>query len=257
MLPKDYETAVIEALNEAEYQEIFGLNFSTDPSNWDKGHENVLRKFLTANEDKVSEAKTQLLKTLKWRKEFKPLDAAKETFDANLEKLGVVTKSPDGKAITWNLYGIVKNPGDYFEDADRFIRWRIGLHERALALLDFSDDKLATMDQVHDYMGVSFLRMDSRIKNTSKKAIEMFQLYYPETLNKKYFCNVPYIMMYVFRLIRGISSSATFAKFVVLANGDTLHEYLGDWVPKEYGGKGGSLESMDVTKEVVQEEKVE
>lgn len=257
MLPEKYQKAVIEAFNEAEYQEIYGLNFSLDPSRWGRAHENVLRKFLTANDDNVAEAKTQLLKTLKWRKEFKPLDAAKENFDEELTKLGVVTQSPSGKAVTWNLYGIVKDPGQYFAEEDVFIRWRVGLHERALALLDFADDKLSTMDQVHDYMGVSFLRMDSRIKKTSKRVIEMFQLYYPETLSGKYFVNVPYIMMWVFKLVQGISSAATMSKFHVLASGNQLAGSLGDWIPKEYGGSAETLQSLEVSDNVISQDNVD
>lgn len=245
-LSAEYEKAVVNAFKTAEYQEIFGLNFSTETSKWTKAHKNVLLKFLKANNNQVKEAANQLQKTLEWRKVFKPLDAAKEDFSGDITKLGVLTKTPDGRAVTWNLYGAVKNPGDIFADTEKFVRWRVGLHERALALLDFSNDNLDSMDQVHDYMNVSFLRMDSRIKKASSQIIEMFQNYYPETLKAKYFVNVPYIMMWVFKLVRSVTSEATTSKFHVLANGNQLSAELGDWVPAVYGGKGKPLRDQEV-----------
>lgn len=43
----------------------------------------ILQKFLRANTDDLERAKTQLSEALKWRKEYKPLDAKNEIFDAD------------------------------------------------------------------------------------------------------------------------------------------------------------------------------
>lgn len=253
-LPKEYETAAVEAFEETSYQEIFGLNYSTDPSTWDKGHINVLRKFLTANNGDVEAAKKQLVGALKWRKEYKPLDSMKEEFDPELCKLGLVTQSPDKNVVVWNLYGAVKNPGEFFAQLDKFIRWRVMLHETALSHLDFSSDTRDKMDQVHDYMNVSFLRMDSTIRNASKKVIEMFQSYYPETLNLKFFVNVPYLMMFVFKIVSSFSQGETIKKFRVISNGTSLNNDLGNWIPKTYGGKAENLASLEVKNKDVQDD---
>lgn len=256
-LPQLYQKAVIEAFEECDYQEIFSLNFSKDPSQWNSAHINVLKKFLTANDGDVTKAKEQLVKTLEWRKEYQPLKAMNEEFDPEFAKLGVITQAPDKKIIVWNLYGAIKNPGEVFSKVDKFVRWRIGLHERALTYLDFSDPKLGRMDQVHDYMDVSFLRMDSSVRKTSKGIVHMFQEYYPETLSAKYFVNVPLIMMWVFKVISSFSNGATASKFHVLKDGSHLSNDLGSWVPAKYGGKGKPLNEQEIRKSAKEEEEVE
>lgn len=256
-LASPYEKAVIEAFEESGYQEIYSLNFSKDPKQWKKAHINILNKFLTANDGDVPKAKQQLEKTLRWRKEFQPLKAMNEKHDPLYDKLGVITQAPSKKIVVWNLYGAVKDPGEVFAKVDAFVRWRIGLHERALTYLDFSDDKLATMDQVHDYMGVSFLRMDSRVRKSSKSIVELFQSYYPETLSGKYFVNVPVLMMWVFKLISSFTSGSTASKFHVLTDGSKLSTELGNWIPKQYGGTGNSLAEQEIRVNAIEEEEVE
>ncbi len=51
------------------------------------------------------------------------------------------------------------------------------------------------MIQVHDYMNVSFLRMDPAVKAASKETIKVFSMAYPELLKEKFFVrfNVPLI----------------------------------------------------------------
>jgi len=50
------------------------------------------------------------------------------------------------------------------------------------------------MVQVHDYLNVSFLRMDPTIRAASKKTIETFSMAYPELLKEKFFVNVPLVV---------------------------------------------------------------
>jgi hypothetical protein len=72
----------------------------------------VFQKYLNANDGDVSAAKEQLLKTLAWRAEAKPLELAKKTHSkAKFEGLGYVTEygdstNPEKRAVfTWNVYG--------------------------------------------------------------------------------------------------------------------------------------------------------
>lgn len=95
--------------------------------------------------------------------------------------------------------------------------------------------------QVHDYKSVSFLRMDPRAKAASKQTISMLGDYYPETLSRKFFVNVPIIMQWMFGAMKLFVSAETTKKFVVLSDGAYVVGELGDSIPTEYGGKAGSL----------------
>ncbi len=50
------------------------------------------------------------------------------------------------------------------------------------------------MIQVHDYLNVSFMRMDPTIRAASKETIQTFSMAYPELLKEKFFVNVPLVM---------------------------------------------------------------
>lgn len=50
------------------------------------------------------------------------------------------------------------------------------------------------MVQVHDYLNVSFLRMDPTIRAATKEVISTFSMAYPELLKEKFFVNVPLVM---------------------------------------------------------------
>jgi hypothetical protein len=95
--------------------------------------------------------------------------------------------------------------------------------------------------QVHDYKNVSFLRMDPRAKAASKKTIEVLSAYYPETLSRKFFVNVPLVMQWMFSAMKLIVSKETTRKFSVLSYGTDVAAELGAGVPEEYGGKAGAL----------------
>jgi hypothetical protein len=105
------------------------------------------------------------------------------------------------------------------------------------------------MCQVHDYLSVSFLRMDPHVKAASSATIPLLQHHYPELLSRKFFVSVPLIMSWVFAAMKLIVKRETMAKFVVLSHKEQLAVEVGDGedVPKEYGGKGPAL---DVQKEV-------
>lgn len=101
--------------------------------------------------------------------------------------------------------------------------------------------------QIHDYLSVSFLRMNPYTKAASGKTIELFQKYYPETLSRKFFVNVPAIMGWMFSAMRMFLAKETVKKFTVLTYGNQLAAELGSSVPEVYGGRGASLEVMGET----------
>jgi hypothetical protein len=96
--------------------------------------------------------------------------------------------------------------------------------------------------QVHDYKNVSFLRMDPRAKAASKQTIQMLGDYYPETLSRKFFVNVPIFMQWMFAAMKLFVSAETTKKFEVFSDGVYVAPALGEAVvPGEYGGKLESL----------------
>lgn len=259
---------ILKEVENSEYDEIFGYRINTDDKDYvDIAVRNeILLKFLIAKEYDVDAAQKALVATLNWRNKFRPLSAAfQETFDKELEDLGVVTvfdaASDNLKTVTWNLYGKLKNPKALFErvaldggeaggeekEGSQFLRWRIGLMERALVLIDFTDPDNHQVSQVHDYNNVSFLRMDPNVKNSTKEIIKIFSDNYPELLHAKFFINVPTIMSWVFAFVKrlGFMSADTIKKFQVLNNGD-LSEWFGQKaLPREYnGGKETLVESL-------------
>lgn len=112
-------------LKEANHTEIWGLELSLDESGRAYFSTNlVLQKYLRAHANDVQVARDKLLATLKWRKEFKPLDAMKEAHDrqkfAGLGYVTVLNNVPDSLALhsvaTFNVYGAVKDNALTFGD---------------------------------------------------------------------------------------------------------------------------------------------
>ncbi|CAM9023839.1 unnamed protein product [Wickerhamomyces anomalus] len=191
-----------DILNQAQYDELFGYQLSSQGEYFNKDvFDALIFKYLKANDFQIQESKDQLLNTLIWRKNFNPLSAAfNETHDSKFDDIGVLTNYENNKAntkiITWNLYGAGGNPKELFKDLEKFLRYRIGLMERSVQLLDFTNEENCFMTQVHDYKGVSFLRIDPDIKKGSKATIQIFQDYYPELLYKKFFVNIPSVLFW-------------------------------------------------------------
>lgn len=101
--------------------------------------------------------------------------------------------------------------------------------------------------QIHDYLNIKFLRQDPKVKAATNKTIETFSAYYPETLSRKFFINVPVVMGWVFQAFKLILSKETIRKFTVLSYGNRLATELGPGVPAVYGGNGESLDQMGET----------
>jgi hypothetical protein len=103
------------------------------------------------------------------------------------------------------------------------------------------------MIQVHDYLDVSFLRMDPDIRAASKATIAALSLAYPELLKEKFFVNVPLIMGWVFAALKLFVSAETVRKFHPLSYGSNLAgeiKDIGEQLPKVYGGNGKDLKEV-------------
>jgi hypothetical protein len=98
--------------------------------------------------------------------------------------------------------------------------------------------------QIHDYLQVSFLRQDPSVKAATTKTIEVLGRYYPETLSRKFFVNVPVIMGWMYTAAKLVVAKETARKFAVLSYGKDLAAELGQNVPTVYGGTKEDLESV-------------
>ncbi|KAI0121212.1 patellin-4 [Xylariales sp. AK1849] len=246
------------------HQEIWGVTLDNPDKHIPS--QIVFQKYLNANDGDVAKAKDQLIKTLEWRAEMKPLELLKQTYSKEkFDGVGYVTaytdkkvEGPEAKEIfTWNIYGIIKNMPATFGDKDAFIRWRVAVQELALQELSLSTaTKPITAEydpykiyQVHDYKSVSFFRQDPSVKAASSETIKVFTQNYPELLKEKFFVNVPAVMGWMYGVIKLFVAPKTLKKFHPMASGASLTnefagskvEKLGEKIPKEYGGKGEDL----------------
>jgi len=153
----------------------------------------------------------------------------------------VFGKDKSGKPVTYNLYGGNSDLRSVFSDKERFIRWRVSLMEKGVALLDF--ETVDQMVQVHDYEGVSLSSRTPESKAAAGEATNIFQSHYPELLYKKYFVNVPTFMSWIFWLFKPLISSTTLAKMSVVGSGPhTIGKELltiidANQLPRRYGGQ--------------------
>ncbi|WWC64920.1 uncharacterized protein I303_107534 [Kwoniella dejecticola CBS 10117] len=254
-------------LEQAEHSHIWGVHLSpaTPP---DFGTLLILQKYLRSVADDVDKAAENLTKTLKWRKEFgldnENANTPPEDFGPDFIGLGYVTKvgkhGGGENVVTWNVYGAVQDIKKPFGDHQRFLRWRIGLMERAITHLHLSTtstpipdygkgDDPHRIDQVHLYGGVSFLRMDPLIKAASKATIEIMQAHYPELLLRKFFVEVPLIMSWMFSAVSLFVSAETAKKFQVISYKQNLGRELGlgrlEDIPQDLGGTGPDLPTLE------------
>ncbi|CCT69745.1 related to SFH5-phospholipid transporter [Fusarium fujikuroi IMI 58289] len=225
----------------------------------------VLQKFLRANNDDPVAAEKQLTQALEWRKKMNPTALVTQTFDkSKFGDLGYVTvhKGENGNEtiITWNIYGAVKDNKATFGNVEEFIKWRAAIMELSVQKLKLDQvtepipeggEDPYQMIQVHDYLNVSFFRMDPAVKVASKETISVFSMAYPELLVHKYFVNVPAIMGWMFGAMKLFLAPATLRKFHPMTSGTSLATELKSIVstlPKEYGGQGPSVkEGMSVS----------
>ncbi|KAJ2158538.1 Non-classical phosphatidylinositol transfer protein (PITP), partial [Coemansia sp. RSA 552] len=176
----------------------------------------ILAKFLKARNGDVKQAREMLRNTLKWRAEFGVSGLLEEEFPKDVfGKVGHVHgRDREGRPVTYNYYGGLDNR-EVFGDLDRFLRWRVQVHERGMQQLDFVD--VADMVQVHDYEGVGVLSYDKFARAASKATVQLMSDNYPETLAVKVFANVPGWGETIFNVIGRWLSEETKKKFVVVS----------------------------------------
>ncbi|KII87493.1 hypothetical protein PLICRDRAFT_699853 [Plicaturopsis crispa FD-325 SS-3] len=222
---------------------LWGVTISPEPA--DARASVILMKFLRARNLNPSAARDMLVATLRWRASFKADTVATESFPEDVfGGLGYnYGKDKEGRPVTYNLYGAAaKDVAGVFGDIQRFLRWRVSLMEKSIALLDFTTTDQVI--QVHDYAGVSLLSSrDPNSKAAAREATSIFSDYYPEFLARKFFINVPSLLSWIFWAFTPLISAATRAKMRVVSGGThgikkALGEVIADGeIPKRYGGE--------------------
>ncbi|KAJ2539897.1 Non-classical phosphatidylinositol transfer protein (PITP), partial [Coemansia sp. RSA 1933] len=150
-----------------------------------------------------------------WRAEFDIDALMDETFPEDIfGSVGYIHGTDkEGRPVTYNFYGNLDNK-TVFGDLDRFLRWRVQLHERGMRMVDFAS--AADMVQVHDYDGVGLFSYDKYARAASRATVQLMSDNYPETLATKVFANVPSWGETIFNIIGRWLSDETKKKFVVV-----------------------------------------
>lgn len=213
---------------EGEDAGLWGVPLNDLSNVYEKKQKVILLKFLRAREFKVPESFNMLINSLEWRKRFGVQKLMKETFPAAMDDMGVLYgRDRQGQPVTYNFYGHMDTKA-VFEDqggVDAFIRWRIQLMEKAVALLDF-DNGLEEVVQFHDYAGASMMSMDKHTRASSKAIVALFQDNYPECLAQKLFVNVPFAMEFLYNLFSLLVPARTKAKFHMVSAANTRAHML-------------------------------
>lgn len=117
---------------------------------------------------------------------------------------------------------------------------------QSTSVLEYDGEDPYQMVQVHDYLNLSFLRLNPNLRAATKKTIDVFATAYPELLREKFFVNVPAIMGWMFTAMKLFLSKNTTRKFHPISNGANLarefNAAVKEKLPKAYGGNGPALQ---------------
>lgn len=234
-----------EITRQAQYAEMYGYHLMPDTKapgrSFNETYRDViLLKFLAAVDYDAPKAMAALSKSLEWRKQFKPLDCIHESHSPVLDKFGFITAvGPVGQAqvTVWHRIGAITT--DPFKEVSKeaYMRWKVGLLERGLGDLDFSEPgSLSKFTFVEDFKGANFEDQDRMKFMTEDIALHG---YYVGLRERSIFVNLPLVMRLGMKFMKVFAfSKETGARVEVVAKGKDLHKLLGSWVPPEYGGGG-------------------
>ncbi|XP_043692953.1 patellin-4-like [Telopea speciosissima] len=170
------------------------------PSEGHDGTDIILLKFLKAKDFKVSEAFEMLRKTLIWRKEFKTDGILEEKFDSQFEdsRLSYFCGTDrDGRPLLYNYVGVYKDRDLYKKTFgteakhETYVRWRIQVMERGLQKLSFKPGGADSIISIMDMKDSPGPRAIKELRFLGNKVIWMMNDFYPETIRRFIFLNVP------------------------------------------------------------------
>lgn len=161
------------------------------PSKAHKGTDVVLRKFLKAKDFKVNEAFDMLQKTLVWRRENNVDGITDEDLGSEFgNNAGFLCgKDREGRPVCYHACEIFKDRRVYKKTfgsdntCDKYLRWRIQMIEKAVKKLCFREGGVESILQVFDLRNTP-MQGTKELNSVSKKALILFQNYYPEIIHK-------------------------------------------------------------------------
>eukprot|EP00620_Florenciella_sp_RCC1587_P022669 CAMPEP_0182556258 /NCGR_PEP_ID=MMETSP1324-20130603/582_1 /TAXON_ID=236786 /ORGANISM="Florenciella sp., Strain RCC1587" /LENGTH=401 /DNA_ID=CAMNT_0024768119 /DNA_START=80 /DNA_END=1285 /DNA_ORIENTATION=- len=223
----------------AESLELWGVPLaSAAAANGGKGTQEarlVVAKFLRARDMDVESAAGMLCDCLRWRRDFGVADIESEDFGAAFEGHDhIYGVDLQGRPIVLSCFGTM-DVEDVFGDADRFLRWRVQLMERAIKRLQpWKQGSPETLMQIHDYKDCVVIGKDKRISEAVKVFTACMSNNYPEMKGQTVFINFPWIFGALFAALAVFIPDKTKSKFVMLGPTDPSRGELLDFVPPHY-----------------------
>lgn len=159
------------------------------PSKANEGTDIVLRKFLKAKDYRVNDAFDMLQRTMIWRSENNIDGILDEDLGSEFENAGFLdSRDREGRPVCYHVYGVFRDRHMYKktfgtqETCHRFLRWRIQLMEMAVQKLCFRAG-VDSMIHIYDLNHTPIQGM-KELNSLGKKALILFQNYYPELIYK-------------------------------------------------------------------------
>ncbi|KAG4970370.1 hypothetical protein GLYMA_13G123600v4 [Glycine max] len=215
-----------------------------------KAHEGtdvVLRKFLKAKDFKVNEAFDMLQKTLVWRRENNVDGITDEDLGSEFgNNAGFLCgKDREGRPVCYHACEIFKDRRVYKKTfgsdntCDKYLRWRIQMIEKAVKKLCFREGGVESILQVFDLRNTP-MQGTKELNSVSKKALILFQNYYPEIIHKNIIVYAPFWFYTSQVLLSGFMNQRNKKKFILARSQkvtQTLLKFIApEHLPTEYGG---------------------
>ncbi|XP_047169899.1 patellin-4-like [Vigna umbellata] len=216
------------------------------PSKAHEGTDVVLRKFLKAKDYKVNEAFDMLQKTLVWRRENNIDGITEEDLGPESANAGFLcSRDREGRPVCYQVCGVFKDRRIYKKTfgshnrCDRYLRWKIQLIEKAVKKLTFREGGVDSVIQVFDLKNTP-MQGTKELNSLSKKALILFQNYYPEIIHKNIIVYAPF-WFYTSQVLFSRFMNQRNKKKFILARPQkvtqTLHKFIApEHLPCEYGG---------------------
>ena len=177
----------------------------------------VLLKFLRRNGYDVNAAEAQLKARLDWQRAFDVEAAVQTSFSELFSGCDTILGTDlEDRPIVISVFGGL-DVEQVFGDADRFLRWRVQMMERALTQCQpWRLGAPETLLQVHDYKDCAVVNKDKRITEAVKTFSQAMWSYYPECKGRTIFVNFPAVFGLLFAALKLVLPSKTLSKFVML-----------------------------------------
>mmetsp|Transcript_11072 Transcript_11072/g.25344 ORF Transcript_11072/g.25344 Transcript_11072/m.25344 type:complete len:378 (+) Transcript_11072:112-1245(+) len=216
-------------------QSIWGVNVEVQS----EASDIVLLKYLRAEEKNVDIAADRIAQTLIFRADCQMEELIKaelpDYFQGHDEITGWDT---EGRPVMISHFGNM-DIDKVFGDAEAFVRYRVQLMEKSIAMLPFKKGAAEDLCQVHNYAGVLSSMYKSHVKDGVSAVSKVFERHYPEFKGVTVFVNFPAFFSKFWKAFSTFLPERTLKKFVILGSNDheALFEKLAPGlVPDSLGG---------------------